>query len=352
MLCLLCRVKPLKKERNMKRFLTLTLCLGLCVTAFVGCDASKEQRETKKTFKTAVQLLEDGKTQEAYQAFLTIQDNPEAAEYLSHFVFRYARMTTKENSESTESVYEYDQYGRVTKIEKTIDNGIWDPYTEVTLYEYDEKNRVIRYNHASYEYDENNNIIKVTAAGGKTAEFIYDEQGNRIHETYTTAYGEEYMYYSHEYNEHGDVVWTEKNDVFFAGKMTFTYEYQYDQNGRMIQRVSDTVTDKWEYDDLGREIRYERQGDYGYYFIQTTKYDEYGNVAERTTEKPTNLPIYPVDQKVYTYERDYNDFGVILWEKYFEGDYLLCTTNYYDFTIYYNPYGEPEIPEEYLGIGA
>ncbi len=336
----------------MRKLLAMMLCLLLCTGFFAGCADIKEQFVTEKTYKQAVQLLEDGKTQEAYQAFLTIKDHPEAAKYLENFVFRYARKTTKDNSESTESVYEYDQYGRVTKIEKTIDNGLRDPYTEVTVYEYDEENRVIRYNQTRYEYDENDNIVKVTKPNGKIAEFAYDGQGNVTHETYTTAYGEEYMYYSHEYNEHGDVVWTEKNDVFFAGKMTFTYAYEYDQNGNMIKRESGGVTDTWEYDELGREIRYERHEKTGYYYIRTTKYDEYGNYAEQTTEKPLFMSSANVEYTIGTYEREYHDCGEILWEKYYEDDYLMRTTNYDDFTVYYNPYGEPEIPDEYLGIGG
>ena len=249
-------------------------------------------------------------------------------------------------------MYEYDQYGRVMKIEKTIDDGLRDPYTEITEYEYDAQNRVIRHNHASYEYDENGNIIRATEANGMYAEFTYDGQGNRILETYKSKDGSVYLTYEHEYNEHGDIVKSVKDDIYASGILTFTYEYQYDGEGRMLQRVSGTATDKWEYDELGRESRYEMQRDYGYYFIQTTEYDEYGNIAERTTEKPTNIAMYPVDLSVYTYERDYNDFGMILWEKYYEDSYLMLTTEYYDFTLYYNPYGEPEIPEMFLGMGA
>lgn len=335
----------------MKNILIFSLCLLLCLSTLVGCG-NAEQREMKKTYKQAVQLLEDGKTQEAYDAFASIREYPEAAQYLSHFVFRYARKTTKDNSESTESVYEYDQYGRVVRIEKTVDNGIWDPYTEIVQYEYDQNNRVIRQNHASYEYDESGNIIKATEANGKYAEFAYDGQGNRTLETYKSKDGSVYLTYEHEYNEHGDIVKSVKDDMYAGGIITFTYEYQYDGNGRMLQRVSGTATDKWEYDELGRETRYEMQRDYGYYFIQTTKYDAYGNIAERTTEKPTNIAMLPVDLSVYTYERDYNDYGVILLEKYYEDGYWRRTTEYFDFTVYYNPYGEPEIPEEFLGMGA
>lgn len=334
----------------MKRLFVMTLCLFLCLGAFVGCD-SAEQREIKKTYKQAVQLLEDGQTQEAYNAFLTIKDYPEAAEYLENFVFRYARKTTKSNSESTESVYEYDEYGRVVKIEKTIDSEYRDPYTEFTMYEYDEQNRVIQYNHTCYEYDENGNIAKVIRSNGMTAEFAYDGQGNRIEETYKTVDGEIYLTYTHEYNEHGDVVKSVKDDIYAGGRFTFTYEYQYDGDGRMIQMVGGTVTDKWEYDEFGREIRYERQEKNGYY-IRTTKYDAYGNLSEQTTEKPTNMPILPIDSNVYTYEREYDDHGVILWEKYYDDGYLMLTTHYDGITLYYNPYGEPEIPDEYLGMGT
>lgn len=357
MIYLLYRAKSLKKEKNMKRFLTLTLCLLLCATFFAGCAATKEQRETQKTLKQAVQLLEDGKTQEAYDAFLTIKDHPEAAQYLSHFVFRYARKTTTDFAEDTETLYEYDAYGRIVKITHSVDNGVHPVSTNVTWYEYDEQNRVIKFGKGEgsailYEYDENDNIIKVTEPSGKTAEFTYDEKGNVTHETYTSAYGEEYLYYSHEYNEHGDVVWTEKNDVFFAGKRTFTYAYEYDQNGNMIKLESGDVTDTWEYDALGREVRYKRQQGNEYYYIQTTKYDEHGNILERATEKPIFPSSATIERTMGTYEYDYNNYGVVLTEHYYKNSKLYRTTNYFDITLFYNPYGEPEIPDEYLGFGS
>ena len=339
----------------MKKLLVCVICLSLLASVLCSCGAVENlsaRIKTQKTYNQAVRLLEEGKTQQAYDAFLSIKDEPEAAKYLQHFVFRCARMTTEDNSESTESVFEYDQYGRITKIEKTIDNGIWDPYTEVTVYEYDEQNRVTRYNHTCYEYDDRGNIIKATGSNGGYAEFAYDEQGHCTLETFMNSEGSVYLTYQYEYNEYGDVVVSNKDDVYGGRTMTFTYAYEYDLNGNMIKRESGEVTDTWEYDEQGREIRYERQQQYGYYYIQTTKYDKYGNVAERTTEKPLTQSSSYITKNVYTYERDYNNFGVILWEKYYDDGYLQLTTEYFDFTIYYNPYGEPEIPDEYMGIGA
>ena len=64
------------------------------------------------------------------------------------------------------------------------------------------------------------------------------------------------------------------------------------------------------------------------------------------------MPSFPINSNVYTYEREYDDNGVILWEKYYDDGYLMLTTHYDGITVYYNPYGEPEIPDEYLGMGA
>jgi YD repeat-containing protein len=341
----------------MKKFLTLTLCLLLCATAFTGCAATKEQREIKKTLKLAVQLLEDGKTQEAYDAFWTIKDHPEAAQYLSHFVFRYARKTTTDFAEDTETLYEYDAYGRIVKITHSVDNGVHPVSTNVTWYEYDEKNRVIKYGmggHATlYEYDQNGNIAKVTKPNGNTAEFTYDAQGNVTQEIYKDVDGKTYLCYTHEYNEHGDVVLSHKKHfIYSSGEFTFTHSYEYDQNGRMIKRVSDTVTDAWEYDELGREIKYILNQENWHYkrYIRTTEYDAYGNYAKQTH---TNVSLDDSESS-YTnvYERDYNNYGIVLWEKCYSHGELLRTTTYSDFSVYYNPYGEPEIPDAYLGTGA
>lgn len=341
----------------MKKFLTLTLCLLLCATFFAGCAATKEQRETKKTLKQAVQLLEDGKTQQAYDAFLTIKDHPEAAQYLSHFVFRYARKTTTDFAEDTETLYEYDAYGRIVKITHSVDNGVHPVSTNVTWYEYDEQNRVIKYGtggHATlYEYDQNGNIAKVTKPNGNTAEFTYDAQGNVTQEIYKDVDGQTYLCYTREYNEHGDVVLSHKKHfIYSSGEFTFTYSYEYDQNGRMIKRVSDTVTDEWEYDELGREIKYILNQENWHYkrYIRTTEYDAYGNYAKQTH---ANVSLDDSESS-YTnvYERDYNNYGVVMWEKCYSDGELLRTTTYSDFSVYYNPYGEPEIPDEYLGTGA
>ncbi len=337
----------------MKKSFLVLLCMLLFLTACSGGNGPNSGfTEEENTCQEAVKLLEAGDLQGAYDLFLSIKDSPEAAEYLENFVFRYARKTTKDNYESTESVYEYDEYGRVVKIEKTIDNEYRDSYTEYTMYEYDEQNRVIQYNHTRYEYDENGNIAKVTRSNGTTAEFAYDGQGNRIEETYKTVDGEIYLTYTHEYNEHGDVVKSVKDDIYAGGRFTFTYEYQYDGDGRMIQMVSGTVTDKWEYDEFGREIRYERQETNGYYYIRSSKYDEYGNLSEQATEKPLFLGFENAKHTTGTYEREYNEYGVILWEKYYENGNLMLTSEYDGVTLYYNPDGQPELPDEYLGVGS
>ena len=61
----------------MRKFLALTLCVLLCVIVFAGCsenggligDIGKEA-----TYDQAVQLLQEGNLQEAYDIFLTIKD--------------------------------------------------------------------------------------------------------------------------------------------------------------------------------------------------------------------------------------------------------------------------------------
>ncbi|MBQ7378948.1 MAG: hypothetical protein IJW70_04620 [Clostridia bacterium] len=87
-------------------------------------------------------------------------------------------------------------------------------------------------------------------------------------------------------------------------------------------------------------------------FTYEYQYDEYGNLSEQATEKPRSPGFADIKYTTGAYEREYNAYGVILWEKYYENGNLMLTSEYDGVTLYYNPDGEPELPEDYLGIGA
>ena len=346
----------------MKKTMILILCLMLCVIFLAGCSAADsvaDELAKQKAYSEAMRLLDAGDAQQAYDLLRSISDYRDVSEYLDRFVFRYDHVTIKESGDTIEILYEYDSYGRLVRSEYSKESEYFPLYTEMTEYEYSDGNEIVkctqkRSNEETervtlYDYDEQGNLIKLTNPVGSSTEFSYDAQGNVIEEKQFSVSGEIIMRFEYAYNEHGDVVsCTQTDHMYGDSAKTFTYAYEYDSNGNKIKMQADGVLDEWEYDELGREIMYARHAQSGMngvndFFIRTTKYDRYGNYAERTVQKPSGT-------STTVYERGYDHYGVALWEKISADGEVRKQSTYHHYQVYYNPYGEPAFPDEYLGI--
>lgn len=348
----------------MKKTMILMLCLLLGVTFLAGCSAADTvagELAKQKAYSEAMRLLDAGDALQAYDLLQSISDYRDASEYLDRFVFRYDQVTIKEAGKTIEIYYEYDSYGRLVRSEYSRESEYFPLYTEVSEYEYNDGNDIVKYTLKKsneetervtlYDYDEKGNLIKLTNPTGSCTEFVYDAQGNVIEETSMSVSGEISMRFLYVYNEYGDVLSCTRADYMYGDSettYTYAYEYEYDQSGNKIKMQAEGVLDEWEYDELGREIMYSRHAKSGMngvndFFIRTTKYDQYGNYAERTSQKPSGT-------STSVYERGYDHYGVALWEKCYVDGEVRKESTYHHYQVYYNPYGEPAFPDEYLGI--
>lgn len=127
-------------------------------------EAAKLREETAATYEKALQALEDGDDQTAYDLLYGIQENPDAQELLKHFRLlpltlqitysdynSSATFTYSYNSDGTiasdvgdygsskeERIYHYDGDGHLTSIECLVDDG------STLIYEYDIYGNLLR----------------------------------------------------------------------------------------------------------------------------------------------------------------------------------------------------------------
>lgn len=337
----------------MRKFLALTLCVLLCVIVFAGCsenggligDIGKEA-----TYDQAVQLLQEGNLQEAYDIFLTIKDYRDVPEYLDRFVYRSE--TYKISSSRTSAIqYTYDEYGRIVKTEES-DSGNFASFPLTWIYEYNDqgfvKKAIRKLEDGSeitylYEYDKNGNITKVINPSGTTAEFAYDKKGNTVEEIYRGTQGELLKHGTYTYNNHGDVLTSHVLDCELDQEYSFTYEYEYDKKGNKIKLVRDEYSEEWEYDEQGRIVRDCWEYENGARELHTYRYDQYGNVSEEYRESRYG------DAGTFVYTREYDEHGNILTEKIVYNDKGATNKTYSEYKLYYNPYGVCEIPDYNMG---
>ncbi len=159
-----------------------------------------------------------------------------------------------------ETVYEYDNINRVTKLTTTKNGNVINTFE----YEYDNNGNTTKEirngETTSYSYDSLNRLISVTYSDGSSVTYEYDALNNRTKETYSDGDVKDYVYNTkyqlkeiklngevtdtYTYNETGAV--TSHNDETYTYDMwdrlsTYsdgaeTYTYKYDANGIRTQK--------------------------------------------------------------------------------------------------------------------
>ena len=195
--------------------------------------------------------------------------------------------TNGEEWESKEFSYEYNDKGDIIKIALT--NNIRPESSYDTVYD--------------CHYDENGRIIKkVTSVSGQTMasngpvteEFEYNDKGDVVKFTKTTAINVSVIEYEYTYNESGDIV-KERSVKNTYG--SFTYIDNYDEFGNMTlhQNYDKFSKNEYTYDENGftvKKVTTERdplfyKNDKVYTFEYTN--DELGNVLKIVTKDPNNM---------------------------------------------------------------
>ena len=339
-----------------------------------GGNEDPELVDPQKNYDMALSLLEAGDLYGAYDLFLTIPRFADVAEYLDRFSFRPARFVSQHAEEESPRIYEYeyDEYGRrltMTRINphdesKSLMWGYeydemgkivrtYDKCDEVR-YEYDGEGRPIRQirsngDTVTLEYDENGNIIRVENADGTVLTREYDAHGNLLREDYSLSDGTVLYTRVYEYNEQGDCIKNEKYEPDGRLRETSLYQYEYDEQGRVVKRFGGTpnglrLLEEYEYDACGNQIKCVSYFVTGEVYIYRKTYDEQGNFIRSTTENLTGV-LYDTS---YVYD-NYGNIVRYLHTNVKEGTYDLYSDSGYQ--LYYNPQPVVELPEEFTGKG-
>ena len=395
----------------MKKLLTFWLCVLLVLpVALMGCNGEKnngvvttpETTPTQTTpvenppqnppvesdeelYNNALTLLAEGKIEDAYAIFLTIQDYADVPTYLSYFVFKADEHTyqTFDPKYGTHYIdrYEYDECGRLLFTDimysetqvgskgfneydehgRLIATGsmVGETRTQVTTYEYDEKGRPILQKESggtvSLEYNEQDQIVKrVRAAWGQndTTLYAYDEQGRLIEQIFQSDGTSIWDKYTWEYNEHGDVIKRTIQTTFGfldppdnTDTVVDVYVKEYDANGNLTKVMyEDGSYTAYEYDEAGNEIKYTSYHAANDFVIFYYTYDENGNMTEYRREDESGITGY-----MYT---TYDAYGNELERRNTDKNGNLTSLSIYKgYKLYYNPNPQKPLPEEMVGKG-
>ena len=373
----------------MKNALAFLLCTLLFLTVFAGCDVIEPlwgtveelsvSVEQNNAYMQAVQLLEQGEIEQAYEMFLSMQDYRDVSKYLERFSFKCDTMGCfswyEDHASSYRLEYERDAYGRTTEQRRyshASDDGeliqthvyeydakgnlvceanIFQEHRSGTIrYEYDEQGRAIRMYQGDggiqVEYDERGNVVKVLENGILSSTSVYDERGNEIECVYYGATGGITSRTTRVYNEYGDVVSMTVYDA--NGEQVTHREYlpEYDRDGRMIRQefVGSSDVTVWEYDQAGRQTYYAVYHDGVLSYGFTTKYDQYGNQIESIRESEEGI-------RVTKWIYEYDQYGNVLSETREVNGKVESQWVYSGYHLYNNPQGECYIPTEFTGKG-
>ena len=402
----------------MKNFFALWLCfLILLSVLFTGCQpiegpSSEEEEQVTVaddeendsvteesspevvdpqyvTYSKALQELNAGNIEKAYDLFLTLKDYRDVSEYLKRFSFHYATKITYSPKSVQGNYFEYDEYGKPTL--KVYGQ-------EKYAYEYDKDQNLIKETQyfglnkyvTVYEYDEKGNPIRSTADTGYSVVLEYDDAGNHVKTIYPDSTRE--MYYDdlgrllktismdsegivtlthlQEYDEQGNCI---KHTVTHSGGTTvtlnqfdsqgrlikqrveqsngyrYTNEYQFDDRGNQIvskhyRSEQDFSIFTWEYDENDNVIEARREDENGVDYIDSFEYDEKGNCIKETH----TIPQYLTSISYHEYDSYGNLIKTIAsGETDSPDDYWI--TVYSGYQLYYNPYAAKILPEEFTG---
>ena len=361
--------------------------------SYVKEDAPEYVDERMVAYFEALEYLDAGEIQDAYDIFLTIKGYRDVDEYLEKFSFKPSVVIGRSPTAAfIEHYYEYDEYGKI--LFESYGSSSFYSYEyddrenlikvvyrkgdreEITTYEYDENGRAVLQTNPDgsftrLEYDEKGNIIRSTRASGYGEENTYDEYGNCLTKVYTF---DDVAYYRivFEYNSDGKCVKEIREydlDVATATPSSTVITREYDENGNVtteLYKWSSGGYDKYEYeyDENGNKITY-RHGN----TVSRYKYDEVGNLIEysRTDSSLDERYLYEYDDKgncvkITSYwgrysdiaEFEYDNYGNLLKE--IRGgetdspdDYYIAT--YLGYKLYYNSIPEKEMPEQLDGKG-
>ena len=291
---LLIRLRPV-----LKPILIVTLCIALLFAGFFALEPQI------KVF-AAKQMIEDGEYEKAYLTLKDVENYGPAKELLSKFTWKYSRNVQKSTYSETSNEYEYDSHGN-TVIEKVYSQGnlvrTVDSIYEDGLLMYKVTNSQPTITLEKYKYDEDGRCIKTETVHdstlNRTYEYAYDNSGRLIYKTVivhreTGDYKQEYAY---AYNNKGHLF---REDFFENGEHIMYYGYSYNEDGKCTKKIrggddNEVTIEECEYDSKGRLVKRKQSG-----LITRFIYNKKGKIVNERVYVNDSLS----GEIVYTYNSD------------------------------------------------
>ncbi|MBO5939139.1 MAG: RHS repeat protein [Clostridia bacterium] len=334
-----------------------------------------------EAYSEALQHLNAGEIEKAYDLFLTIKDYRDVSTFLERFSFGYQTSFFYEDDYGFVFHYEYDEYGRpiLQRYFSTMSE-----HMTVIRQEYDEKGNLIKHSYqyspqniqeTTYEYDEEGKLIRQNDpymdGDGTYKLAAYDEKGNVVRIGYYFSYeNEPHFEEFYEYNEEGKrTKLTQKSNMYeyietyeydvcgnmvkesqtYNGVLRYFTAYEYDERGNKIKGSHYSNEDSfaephtvwsWEYDENGKLTAQTYESD-SYSSKTEYEYDSDGNCIKET---------YFRDGQAQTVNRmEYDCYGNLLKRETEERHHSV--TAYSGYKLYYNPYGYKTLPTEFEAKG-
>ena len=334
-----------------KFFMIWLVLLLLSVMIFSSCSQNTVEntvpRQTEdeptaeeQAYTQAKNYLNEGKYQEAYDLFLTIQGYKDVDEHLGRFFYQCG----KEETSGKIILHEYDVRGNQVKY--TLIEG--DSTYEVQhKYEYSEKGYIVKSDSTLLEYDEEGYVTKIT-------------DGDEI--------------WLIEYNREKKPT---KTTIFVADECVFEMLWEYDTDERIIKETEKEYENSevdelnisvytYECDDQGRVTRYTETYQSGSSKTTVYEYDSKNNIIKETTSwigftpkmAHTKILEYQYDtegnmihkKKTYIFDQtdssqetditifeyQYDEKGNMTQKKETDKDGIITVTTYSDYKLYYH----------------
>ncbi|MCH5183455.1 MAG: RHS repeat protein [Oscillospiraceae bacterium] len=265
----------------------IAFTLTLCFAAFSLTACKSNTAPEGSAEETSSASIASAASEETSLPYPTIEKRmlykvsyPILGDWMTYEYDEWGNLSVIEYASGSRSYYTYDDQRRLVRIDEKDGD---DKALTAEKWEYDEKDRVIKYTHWSggtttteYTYDDSGKLIKTVETGGSvTNQYDYeyaedgsytksskDSEGHVLVWYYTAGddplaqYTDDVKQKEYTYDENGNLL---KYESFYEGEV-FEYEsYTYDSTGRLTEKAvsiepgSETIR-RYEYDEFGNCI--------------------------------------------------------------------------------------------------
>ena len=282
----------------MKRMILAGLLICLLLISLTSCK--------QKQYKEALDLIEQGEIEAAFDTLHALGDHRKAQELLTHFRHVPTKIVFYYGEERVVSTYTYDEHSLLEQIVVSAPDSIY--YTEHFVYDAD--GRMIS--------QSQKNVSEMTTV---REDYTYDENGNLSSKVYIAPDGSVYHRYEYAYDKNGNLICETYENFLGESK---TIDYTYDTDGRLLRIAhtgdSSAETEEYTYDASGNMVRHVYADDNGRETVKSYTYDAGGNLIREVEVYPDGFTW----SRDYTYDTDGSMIRMVL--TYPDGD--IATVHY------------------------